>query len=54
MRHNKTSFFFRCMINQQFFYLIIDNDSYDNIIGRETIFELGLNSEKHFEPYTIG
>jgi hypothetical protein len=41
------------MINQQIFYLIIDSDSCDNIIGKETTIKLGLNIEKHLEPYTI-
>jgi hypothetical protein len=44
----------RSMLNQQIFYLIIDNGRYENIIGRETLVKLGLNIEIYRAPYSIG
>ena len=44
----------RCTINNKLFELIIDSDSYKNIISREAVRVLKLPVEKHPNPYTIG
>ena len=37
----------------QLFVVIIDSDSYENIIGRDAMETLDLKVEKHLSPYTI-
>ena len=44
----------RCTINDKLFELIIESESFENIIKRGAIRELKLPVEKHPHPYTIG
>ena len=57
-KHEETTqrhqlFWTRCTINNKLFELIIDSDSYKNIISRAAVRVLKLPVEKHLNPYTI-
>ena len=43
----------RCTINNKLFELIIDSDSFENIISREEVKLLKLSVEKHPNLYSI-
>jgi hypothetical protein len=51
-RHN--IFRTRCTVNRKVCDIIIDSGSSENIISRTMVRKLGLQTEKHPSPYTIG